>query len=103
MSAPLSRRLNHTSIPWLSRGYAPCKVGLRGAIEFVRGEGEIMANKPRLALAGALLSAVVVSGCESGRLFYDGPRSYAPPPAPASVAYAQPTQWNNPSRMMAAT
>jgi hypothetical protein len=60
-----------------------------------------MANKPMLAMAGALLSAMAMSGCESGRLFYDGPKSYMPAPMPASMTYAPPAQWGNQPRMMA--
>jgi hypothetical protein len=63
-----------------------------------------MANKPMLAMAGALLSAVAMSGCESARIFYDGPKSYTPAPMPASMTYATPpTQWNNQIRTAAAT
>jgi hypothetical protein len=56
-----------------------------------------------LAMAGALLSAVAMSGCESGRFFYDGPRSYMPAPTPASMTYAPSMQWNSQPRLAAGT
>lgn len=37
-----------------------------------------MGRKPVLAIAGALLAGVTLSGCETGRPYYDGPRSYLP-------------------------
>jgi hypothetical protein len=62
-----------------------------------------MANKPVLAMAGAILSAVVMSGCESGRLFFDGPKSYTPAPMPASMTYAPSAPWHNQARPTAMT
>lgn len=37
-----------------------------------------MGRKPLLAIAGAVLAGVTLSGCETGRPYYDGPRSYLP-------------------------
>jgi hypothetical protein len=59
-----------------------------------------MGNKPVFAAAGALLAGVVLSGCESGRAFYDGPRSYVPPSG--GMAYQQGPTWYNQPRMAAA-
>jgi hypothetical protein len=57
-----------------------------------------MGHKPVLAAAGALLAGVVMSGCESGRAFYDGPRSYLS--SSGGMAYQQPgPPWSNQQRM----
>ena len=52
-----------------------------------------MGTKPVLAVAGALLTGVVLSGCESGRPFYDGPRSYMPIPGQAAASYSPAPGW----------
>ena len=56
-----------------------------------------MGRKPLLAIAGALLAGVTLSGCETGRPYYDGPRAYLPsqgyrggPYAQSGMMYSQP-------------
>jgi hypothetical protein len=55
-----------------------------------------MGRKPLLAIAGAVLAGVTLSGCETGRPYYDGPRSYLPsqgyrgPYAQNGMMYGQP-------------
>ena len=48
-----------------------------------------MGRKPLLAIAGAVLAGVTLSGCETGRPYYDGPRSYLPSQGYRGGPYAQ--------------
>jgi hypothetical protein len=58
-----------------------------------------MGRKPILSVASAVLAGIALSGCESGRGFYDGSRAYLPPPAPASMTYAQANGYYNQPRV----
>jgi hypothetical protein len=58
-------------------------------LEVVREQGDTMGTKSALAATGTFLVGLALSGCESSRPYYEGPRSYMPPQMGSSFAQGQ--------------